>query len=70
MAASHPWFRPLYRRIATTAVCAAYVAFEFFFAGVTFFFYLGLAALGYALWAFFLSGGYPLRNAKSADGSE
>ncbi|MCZ6591547.1 MAG: hypothetical protein O7F69_03400 [Alphaproteobacteria bacterium] len=57
----HPWFRPLYRRVLTTLACVAYIAFEFFFTGIGFFFYLGLVAFAYALWEFFLSGRYPSR---------
>jgi hypothetical protein len=48
----HPFFRPLWRRVAVTAVCAAWAAFEFAADSPGW----GLVALGftaYAVWQFF-----------------
>ncbi|NNG05360.1 MAG: DUF3329 domain-containing protein [Inquilinus sp.] len=53
----HPWLVPLYRRVAVTAVCAGWLAFETIQQEAL---WLLLASLstGYALWNFFLSDTY------------
>lgn len=48
----HPFFRPLWRRLAVTAVCAAWAVFEFASNSPGW----GMVALGftgYAVWQFF-----------------
>jgi hypothetical protein len=54
----HPWLKPLHRRIATTALCAAWVGVEVYLEPGGLWFWIALAATGYALWDFFLSGNY------------
>ena len=48
----HPFFRPLWRRVAVTAVCAAWTVFEFA-ANSPFWGMIALAFTGYAVWQFF-----------------
>lgn len=54
----HPWLRPLYRRVVTTMVCLGWVAIELWWGGDGLWLVLALAALGWAIWDFFLSGTY------------
>ena len=56
--AAHPWLRPLHRRVLTAALCALWLAFESWYAPGELWFWLALAATGWALWDFFLSGNY------------
>jgi hypothetical protein len=56
--AGHPWLRPLHRRVITTCVCVAWLVFEALVAPGSLWFWLALAATGWALWDFFLSGNY------------
>jgi hypothetical protein len=48
----HPFFRPLWRRIAVTAVCAVWTAVEFA-ASSPFWGVIALGFTGYAIWQFF-----------------
>lgn len=52
--ASHPFFRPLWRRIAVVVVCLAWSGVEWIF-GEPFWGTLTLAIGAYALWAFFIT---------------
>lgn len=56
--AGHPWFEPRRRRIAVASACALWLAFESVYEPLSLWFWLALAALGWALWDFFLSGNY------------
>ncbi len=56
--AAHPWFEPLHRRVLVTLLCAGWLAFEAWYAPGGLWLWLALAATGYALWDFFLSGHY------------
>lgn len=49
-----PFYRPLWRRIAITAVVALWLAFEIY-NGSGFWMVIAAAMLCYALWIFFLS---------------
>jgi hypothetical protein len=51
---SSPFYRPLWRRIAITAVVALWLAFEIYH-GSGFWTVIAAAMLCYALWIFFLS---------------
>ncbi len=50
---NHPWFRPLWRRIAVVAVCFAWAIFEFA-TGTPFWGVIALGFAGYGIWQFFL----------------
>ena len=50
--AVHPWFRPLYRRVGTLAVCLAWVAFEAWQGVGTVWFWIALGFSAYALTLF------------------
>lgn len=50
----HPWFDPLWRRIALVAFCAAWTGLEYFFENITWV-YIMVAITVYAAWAFLLS---------------
>ena len=50
--AVHPWFRPLYRRVGTLAVCLAWVAFEAWQGAGTIWFWAALGFTAYALTLF------------------
>ena len=54
----HPWLQPLSRRIGVTIFCAAWLGFESWSEPGSMWFWLALAALGWAIWDFFLSGNY------------
>jgi hypothetical protein len=54
----HPWLKPLYRRVATTAACALWVGIESWLEPGGLWFWIALVATAYALWDFFLSGNY------------
>ena len=54
----HPWFRPLWRRVLVTALCAGWVVFELAYSGDGFWTIIAGACAGYCLWSFFLSGDY------------
>ena len=60
-AEGHPWFRPLYRRVLVTLLCACWLAFELALGGETLWLYLSGGCLAYAVWELFLRGRYPLR---------
>jgi hypothetical protein len=51
----HPFYRPLWRRIAIVAVVAAWAGFEVLVSGDGFWTMLSLFFLGYAVWMFFIS---------------
>ena len=57
MAEPHPWFRPLWRRVAVTAVCVAWAVFETVY-GETPWDWIAFGAVGFAVWSLFLSGDY------------
>ncbi|MEW9806262.1 DUF3329 domain-containing protein [Mesorhizobium sp. ZMM04-5] len=48
----HPFFRPLWRRVAVVAVCAAWSIFEFA-TGASMWGTIALAFTAYAVWQFF-----------------
>ncbi len=48
----HPFFRPLWRRIAVVAVCVAWSIFEFA-ANAPFWGVIALGFAGYGIWQFF-----------------
>jgi hypothetical protein len=50
---SHPWFRPLWRRIAVVAFCIAWAIFEFA-TGTPFWGIMVLAFAAYGIWQFFI----------------
>jgi hypothetical protein len=50
-----PFYRPLWRRVAITAVVALWLGFEIYFQGDSLWIAIAAVALCYALWIFFLS---------------
>jgi hypothetical protein len=54
----HPWFEPLWRRLATVAVCVLWLAFEASYDALSLWFWLALAILILAVWDLLLSGKY------------
>ena len=50
---NHPFFRPLWRRIAVVAFCFAWAIFEFV-TGTPFWGILALGFAGYGIWQFFI----------------
>ena len=56
--ASHPWFRPLHRRIGTVAACALWLGFEAWMGLGSVWFWFAIAVLIWAVWDLFLSGHY------------
>ncbi|MDH6231365.1 hypothetical protein M2281_001937 [Mesorhizobium soli] len=50
----HPFFRPLWRRIAVVVVCLAWAALEFV-NGASSWGVIALCFAGYAVWQFFLA---------------
>jgi len=48
------WFRPLWRRVAVTVVCAAWCAFEWYH-GDEIWSWLTTALVAYAVWTFFIT---------------
>ena len=50
----HPWFAPLYRRIAVIAVCLGWLGLEAY-GGEQFWFYAAVGITGYAVWALLIS---------------
>jgi hypothetical protein len=50
----HPWFRPLWRRIAVVAVCLGWAGFEVWGGSVFWAILFGAAGL-YAAWCFFIA---------------
>lgn len=50
----HPWFAPLYRRIAVVAVCLVWLALEAY-GGEQMWFYAAVGITGYAVWALLIS---------------
>jgi hypothetical protein len=48
----HPFFRPLWRRIAVVAICLVWSAVEFW-SGAPFWGTMALGFAGYAVWQFF-----------------
>ena len=46
----HPWFAPLYRRIAVVAVCLAWLALEAW-GGNQIWIFIAVGVTGYAIWA-------------------
>ena len=51
----HPFYRPLWRRIAIVAVCLFWVAFEVATGPDTMWLMLALAFTGYSLWTFIIA---------------
>ena len=51
----HPFYKPLWVRIAIVAVIAGWLAFEVFFPQSPLWMMLAGAALAYALWVFFIT---------------
>jgi hypothetical protein len=51
---SHPWFAPLYRRIAVVVVCLAWLALEAW-AGEEIWTVIAVAVTGYAVWALLIA---------------
>ena len=54
----HPWLKLVERRVGVTIACLAWLAFEAWYAPGELWFWLALAATGYAIWDFFLAGTY------------
>lgn len=50
---NHPFFRPLWRRIAVVAFCVAWAIFEFV-TGTTLWAVIALAFAAYGIWQFFI----------------
>jgi hypothetical protein len=50
----HPWFAPLYRRVAVVAVCVVWLALEAY-AGEQVWTIIAVAVTGYAVWALLIS---------------
>jgi hypothetical protein len=50
----HPWFAPLYRRLAVVAVCFGWLALEAY-GGEQIWFYAAVGITGYAVWALLIS---------------
>ena len=50
---SHPWFRPLWRRVAVVLFCFAWAIFEFA-TGTPFWGVIALGFAGYGIWQFFI----------------
>ena len=50
----HPWFAPLYRRIAVVAVCLFWLGLEAY-GGEQIWFYAAVGITGYAIWALLIS---------------
>ncbi|MBZ9655282.1 DUF3329 domain-containing protein [Phyllobacterium lublinensis] len=50
---NHPWFRPLWRRVAVVAFCVAWAIFEFA-TGTPFWGVLALGFAAYGVWQFFI----------------
>ena len=51
---NHPWFRPLWRRVAVVAVCFAWAIVEFA-TGTPFWGVIALGFAGYGIWQFFIA---------------
>jgi hypothetical protein len=62
----HPWFRPLWRRVATVGVAAVWTAFEAWNEPNGMWFWLSLAITGWGAWDLLLSGKY--REAPKTEG--
>lgn len=54
----HPWLQPIGRRIGVTIFCALWLGFELWSVPGSLWCWLAAAALGWAVWDFFLSGTY------------
>ena len=54
----HPWLQPIARRIGVTIFCVLWLCFELWSAPGSMWCWLAIAALGWAVWDFFLSGNY------------
>lgn len=50
----HPWFAPLYRRIAVVVVCVAWLGLELY-GGEHIWTLFALAVTGYAVWSLLIS---------------
>jgi hypothetical protein len=50
---NHPFFRPLWRRVAVVAFCVAWAIFEFA-TGTPFWGVIALGFAGYGVWQFFV----------------
>ena len=50
----HPWFAPLYRRIAVVAVCLLWLGLEVY-GGEEIWAFLALAVTGYAVWSLLIA---------------
>lgn len=50
----HPFFKPLWRRVAVVAVCAAWAVFEFA-TGTPLWGMIALAFMAYAVWTFLIN---------------
>ena len=53
----HPFYRPLWRRIAIVAVTAAWTAYEVFWGGNGLWLVLAAGSFAYSVWAFLIT--YP-----------
>ena len=52
--ADHPFFRPLWRRVAITLVCAVWAALELYGGGQSMWAWIATGMTAYAIWAFLL----------------
>ncbi len=64
--AQHPFFRPLWRRIAIVAFCAGWAAFEFYMGNETWG-WITLAVGAYGAWLFLISYQPPAEEKPAAD---
>ena len=64
----HPFFRPLWRRIAIIAVCAGWSVFEFW-NGSSMWGWIAAAFTAYAAWQFLYLYKEPVEQPQSADAS-
>jgi hypothetical protein len=48
----HPFYRPLWRRIAIVASTIVWTSFEYFMGGSGFWTVIALAVCGYSIWTF------------------
>lgn len=53
--AGHPFYKPLWRRIVITAICAAWTAYEVFFGGDGMWLVFAAGMTAYAVWTFFIA---------------
>jgi hypothetical protein len=58
MTGRHPWFEPLWRRLAVLAVCLGWVGLEAWNEPGGLWLWVALAVTGWGVWDLFLAGKY------------